>query len=136
MASFVDTNVLVYAYDQGDVHKRSIAVKILEDDTLDLVVSAQVLDEFYWVVTRKLNRPLAEEVAHEVVRLLSQGDVVAIDATLVDAAITMARQHRLSLWDAAIVAAARRADCGELLTEDLAHGSTIAGITIRNPFLG
>jgi len=134
LATFVDTNVLVYAYDQGDERKRAIAHELLEDDALSLIVSSQVLNEFYWVVTRKLDPPLEEDVAHEVVRLLAEGEVVAIDAALVDDAITLSRHHRLSLWDASIVAAARRANCTTLLTEDLAQGSIIAGVEISNPF--
>ena len=134
MASFVDTNVLVHASAIGDQLKRQVALDILDDASLRMVVSAQVLLEFYWTVTRKLAPPLEAKEAHDVVRHLSEGEVVPTDASLVDAAITLARQHRLALWDAAIVAAAKRAGCSELLTEDLSHGATIEGVTIRNPF--
>jgi hypothetical protein len=58
----------------------------------------------------------------------------ATDAGLVDAAIALARRHRLALWDATIVAAAQRAGCDELLTEDLGDGTTIEGVRIRDPF--
>ncbi len=135
MASFLDTNVLVYAYDRASETKREIALEILEDDTLSLVISSQVLNEFYWVTTRKLRPPLSADVAHEVVRQLSEGEVVAVDAALVDDAITLSKHHRISLWDAGIIAAARRADCTELLTEDLAHGSVVGGVKVRDPFV-
>jgi predicted nucleic acid-binding protein len=134
MASFVDTNVIVYAFDVGEDRKREVALQLLGDSSLHLVVSAQVLNEFYWIVTRKLEPPLEAEEAHDVVRHLASGDVVPIDASLVDAAITLARRHRLALWDAAILAAASRWGCDELLTEDLDDGATIEGVRIRNPF--
>jgi predicted nucleic acid-binding protein len=134
VASFVDTNVLVYAFDSGDARKRQISLDLLDDASLSLVLSTQVLLEFYGVVTRRLEPPLDAEEAHDVVRHLSMGEVVSPDAALVDAAIALARRHRLALWDAAIVAAAQRAGCHELLTEDLGDGTTIEGVTIRDPF--
>jgi predicted nucleic acid-binding protein len=134
MASFVDTNVIVYAFDVGEDRKREVALQLLGDSSLHLVVSAQVLNEFYWIVTRKLEPPLEAEEAHDVVRHLASGDVVPIDASLVDAAITLARRHRLALWDAAILAAASRWGCDELLTEDMSDGIVIEGVRIRNPF--
>jgi predicted nucleic acid-binding protein len=134
MASFIDTNVVVYAFDTSEERKRERALELLADPSLDAVFSAQVLSEFYWIVTRKLAPPLEEGAAHDVVRSLSEGVVVPTDATLVDAAIGLARRHQLAFWDAAIVAAARRAGCDELLTEDLSDGATIEGVRIRNPF--
>jgi predicted nucleic acid-binding protein len=134
LASFVDTNVIVYAFDGGDERKRAIALDLLDDASFHMVLSAQVLSEFYWTVTRKLVPPLEEEAAHDAVHHLSQGEVVPIDAGLVDAAIGLARRHQLALWDAAIVVAAHRAGCDEILTEDLNAGEVIVGVRIRNPF--
>ena len=134
MATFLDTNVLVYAFDGGDERKRAIAQAILADVTIDIVVSAQVLSEFYWTVTRKLVPRLEEDVAHDVVHHLSAGEVVPIDGPLVDAAIGVARRHRLALWDAAILVAAGRAGCHEVLSEDLNDGEVVAGVRVRDPF--
>jgi predicted nucleic acid-binding protein len=134
VASFVDTNVLVYAFDRGDERKRRVALDLLDEASMPVVVSTQVLLEFYWTVTRKLEPPLAGEEAHDVVRHLSEGAVVPTDASLVDAAIALARRHRLALWDATIVVAAQRACCDELLTEDMSDGAAIEGVTIRDPF--
>ena len=134
MASFVDTNVLVYAFDLGDERKRQVALDLLDDASLRPVVSTQVLLEFYWTVTLKLDPPLAAVEAHDVVRHLSEGEVVPTDAALVDEAIALARRHGLALWDAAIVVAAKRAGCDELVTEDLGDGATIDGVKVRDPF--
>ncbi len=57
-----------------------------------------------------------------------------IDASLVDVLITLARQHRLAVWDAAILAAAQRSGCSELLIEDLNDGAIIEGVRVRTPF--
>ena len=85
MASFVATNVIVSAFDVGDERKREVALHFLGDNSLHLVVSAQVLNEFSWTATRRLEPPLEEEDAHDVVRHLAKGDVVPIAASLVDA---------------------------------------------------
>ena len=132
--AFVDTNVLVYAFDASEPAKRARALELLGDEDLDLVVSAQVLNEFYWVATRKLTPPLAPELAHEVVRELSLGRVVPVDAQLVDRAIDLSRTHSLALWDAGVVVAAQIAGCGVLWTEDLNTGRLFDGVVVRDPF--
>ena len=134
MTAFLDTNVLVYAFDASEPAKRARAVALLEDEALDVVVSAQVLNEFYWTVTRKLDPKVPDDVAQDVVRGLALGRVVPVDAALVEEAIALARRHDLSLWDAGIVVAAQRAGCHELLTEDLANGQAFGGVTVRDPF--
>jgi predicted nucleic acid-binding protein len=53
---FVDTNVLVYAHDEDEPAKREIALHVLEEHADALVLSTQVLAEFYVTVTRKLTR--------------------------------------------------------------------------------
>jgi len=131
---FLDTNVLVYAFDGSESAKRAQAVALLEDEALDIVVSAQVLTEFYVTLTSKLDPRVPEEAAQEAVHGLAQGRVVPVDAALVEEAIALSRRHRLSLWDAGIVVAAQRAGCRELLTEDLANGQAFGSVTVRDPF--
>jgi predicted nucleic acid-binding protein len=132
--TFLDTNVLVYAFDESEPTKRARALALLENEALDIVLSAQVLNEFYWTVTRKLTPAVPSDVAQEVVRELALGRVVPIDANLVEEGIALSRRHRLSLWDAGIVVAAQRSGCHELLTEDLTHGQTFGSLTVRDPF--
>jgi predicted nucleic acid-binding protein len=52
-----------------------------------------------------------------------------------EAAIALARDHRLSFYDALIVAAAQEAGCDTLYTEDMQHGRALGGLTIVNPFI-
>jgi predicted nucleic acid-binding protein len=132
--TFLDTNVLVYAFDASEPTKRARAVALLEDEALDIVLSAQVLNEFYSTVTRKLTPAVSAAVAQEVVRELALGRVVPIDASLVEEAIALSRRRRLSLWDAGIVVAAQRSGCRELLTEDLTSGQAFGSVTVRDPF--
>lgn len=134
MTAFLDTNVAVYAYDRSDPDKRRVAQQLMNELALELVVSAQVLAEFYWVTTRRLDPPLAADLAKEATNALASLPVVAGDAALVLTAIDVAAQAGISFWDAMIVGAARRAGCDEIITEDMNDTQGIEGIRIRNPF--
>jgi predicted nucleic acid-binding protein len=134
--SFVDTNVLVYAVDDADPVKRDIARDIVaRAEELQLVLSTQVLSEFYVVVTRKLARPMSEEAAGAAVDALAKLPVVVTDIELVRHGIALSRDNRVSFWDGLIAAAAHAAGCESILTEDLQRGAVIAGATVSNPFL-
>ena len=135
MPAFLDTNVLVYAFDRSEPIKMQVAQQLLADPDADFVTSAQVLIEFYVTTTRKLNPPLDHAAAVDALELLSRLPVVAVDDRLVVAAAEIADIASLSLWDAQIVEAAARSGCDELLTEDLNAGQVIAGVNVRNPFV-
>jgi len=136
--SFVDTNVVVYAVDENpaDRAKHDTAAELLVREAESLVLSTQVLQEFYHAVTRKLRTPLDAGRAAAAVRALSKMEVVGSDAALVLAAIDTSQSAQISIWDALIVEAAHRADCERVLTEDLSDGQVIRGVRIDNPFRG
>lgn len=134
MISFLDTNVAVYAFDRSAGDKRRRALALLGDTSIRLVVSAQVLNEFYVTVTRKLPEPLAPAVALDAVRELARLTVVPMDAETTLAAIALSQESRIGFWDASIVVAASRSGCSTLLTEDLNHGQRLLDVEIVNPF--
>jgi len=133
MSSFLDTNVVVYAFDGADLEKRATAISILEGVDR-LVVSTQVLLETWWVLTRRLAEPLSEEQASAVIDTLTELPVVNTDPELVQRAIRTARDTGIAIWDAMIVEAARSAGCRRVLSEDLQDGRDYGGVVIRNPF--
>lgn len=135
--SFVDTNVFVYAADFSgrEQAKHDIAETLVAQSSPDLVVSTQVLQEFYVVVTRKLRLPMNEDQATAAVREMAKLEVVLVDVPMVLAAIETSRTVGLSLWDALTIEAARYAKCQRILTEDLSHGQVIRGVTVHDPFL-
>ncbi len=133
--AFLDTNVLVYLFDHDEPAKTQLARELMERAKPgELALSAQVLSEFYVVVTRKLKRPLAETVAGQAVDWFSLLQVVALDPTLVKAAIQTSRSSQISYWDALIVASAAAGRCERLLTEDLNDGQVIGSVRVENPF--
>jgi predicted nucleic acid-binding protein len=134
--TFLDSNILVYSVDESPAEKakHERAVELLSAQPENLVVSTQVLQEFYVVTTRKLKNPLSEEVAARAVRGIAKLDVVGVDVPLVLSAVDTSRTAQVSLWDALIIEAASRAGCERVLSEDLNEGRVIRGVRIENPF--
>ncbi len=133
---FGDSNVFVYAYDRDSGVRRAQAIALIDrvGGKGELAVSSQVLREFYSVTTRKLATPLLPEVAEQAVRELARYPLVIEDGTLVLAAIARHRRDQISIWDALIVEAARRAKARILYTEDLQDGRDFDGVKVENPF--
>ena len=134
--AFLDTNVLVYAFDRSDSERRSVAARLLDElageDRLRL--STQVLQEFFVTVTRKIARPLAVSRAISLLEAFTAWPVfVPEPATITDAA-GLTDEARISFWDALIVVAAQRSGAAILYSEDLNHGQRIRGVRIVNPF--
>ena len=135
MAVFVDTNVLLYAVSTAsdEADKRVTARAILDRD--DLVLSSQVLQEFYVQATRatKADR-LPHDSAVNLIESWLRFRVIETTVPLVLQALATAARWRISYWDAAIIEAARRGGCPEVLSEDLQPGMNFAGVRVRNPF--
>lgn len=132
--AFVDTNVFVYAVDDGEPEKRDRARELISGDERTLVISSQVIGEFYVVVTRKLASPLSASDAADRVSELLRLPVVPVDAELAGAAVATSSAEQLSYWDALIVEAAAVAGCDTLITEDLNEGQAIRSVVVENPF--
>ena len=133
--TFVDTNVLVYLFDADAPAKQQRARELVSAEASRLVLSTQVLAEFYVTVTRKLAKPLSESDADAAVGELCAFDVVDLDMPLIRKGVARARRDRLSLWDALIVEAALARGCERLLTEDLQSGRVFGErLRVINPF--
>lgn len=134
---FFDTNILVYAHDSGSPKKqatsRTLLFRSLREGTG--VISPQVLSEFFVTVTQKVAQPLTEERARKEIVLLSTIASIDLDATLVIRAIEMKKRWQLSYWDALILAAAERADCNVVYSEDLSDGQTYGQVRVTNPYV-
>ena len=132
---FLDTNILVYAVtnDDREQTKRQRALEIIEAE--DFAISAQVLQEFYVTVTRKLAEPLTPEQALDWISELDAFPCVAIEASLVKIAVETSVRYQTSYWDGAIIAAAESISSPRLYSEDLNHGQWYGSVEVINPFL-
>ena len=133
---FIDTNVLVYAYDRHIPAKQEQAQQILLSgiENESAVLSTQVLGEFFNVVTRRIQNPPSAEEAEAVIDLIGILPVVEVEAALIRRAVATHRQYGITCWDSLIVAAAERAGCSRILSEDLNAGQAYHGIVVVNPF--
>jgi len=133
---FVDTNVFVYARDASEPSKQPAAESWVRSLWLSGRgrLSTQVLHELYVTLTRKLRPGLPRDVAREEVRELQSWRPVAITADVLDEAWVLEDRFGLSFWDALVVAAARVAGCGAVLSEDLQDGQDFDGVVVVDPF--
>ena len=134
--SFVDTNVLVYAFDRSNSPKKRIAQQLMDELMQEdrLRVSTQVLQELFVTLTRKVSRRCSTEEAQAVLEDLTAWPLMVVDYAAIRAAIGLADQAKLSFWDALVVIAAVRTGAAVLYTEDLNDGQEILGVRITNPF--
>lgn len=135
---FVDTNMLVYAYDTSEPEKQRRAAEVL--DLLQAigigVLSVQILSEFFVVARRKFVPPMdVAEVSKVVERYLQSWRVLSVTPAMIPEAIRGVRDHQLAYWDALVWAAARLNQVSLVLSEDFQHDRTVEGVTFLNPFL-
>ena len=133
---FLDTNILLYAYDVESPAKRAKAMRLVEQGWKapgDVSISVQVLQELAVNLER---RKVSRGEIHQILYDLSAWPVV--DNTLLVLKMALGEQSRwkISLWDAMILAAARSCGAQELVSEDFNHGQDYHGIRAINPFRG
>jgi predicted nucleic acid-binding protein len=131
--------VLIYAVDPSSGDKHQLAKALIQQlvDRDALAVSAQVLNEFYSVVTRsKKSTLLSHDEAVRYIRTIAASSIVlpvTLSETLL--AVEAMMPHGFSFWDALIWAAAKENGIPIVYTEDFQHGRDIEGVRIINPFL-
>lgn len=133
---FIDSNILIYAYNRAEPQKQSVATDLVASflQNENAVVSVQVLGEFFSVVTRRIPNPLSVEEATAVIDLISSLRVLDIDSAMVRRAIATHSRYGTTYWDSLIIAAAERAGCTHILSEDMNPGQSYHGIVAVNPF--
>ncbi len=135
--AFVDTNVLVYAYDRSEPEKQRLALEILDRLAMSGsgMLSTQVLSEFFVAVTRKIAAPLSVDEAHDrVANYLQSWMIVDLAPMIILEAVRGVRDHQFSYWDAQIWATARLNQVSTVFSEDFNVGAVTEGVRFVNPF--
>lgn len=135
----LDTNVLVYAYDASETRRRGIA-KALLDDVWNVgggVLTLQNLSEFFFAVTRKVQKPVpivdAKTIVADILRS-SRWMVIDRNAGTLMKAMEIVATVRAPFWDALIAACMLEHGIEVIVTENEKDFKNIAGITVVNPF--
>ncbi len=131
---FLDSNIFVYSIDKYSKKKQKKARELIKEVAANntIVISTQVLQEFYVATTKKLGaEPLAVK---EIINSFEKFEIITITLEMIKDAIDISLLNKISFWDALIVITAESAKCSVLFTEDLNSGQVIKGVTIINPF--
>jgi predicted nucleic acid-binding protein len=132
---FLDTNVLVYAYDTSAPEKRRIAQDLVRRAVAgEMVISTQVLAEFAATLLHKLTPTVRPEDVTDVLDALGPIKTVTPDGGVVRRAVEARAQYGVHFWDGMIVAAAERGHCARIWSEDLNAGQEYFGVVVENPF--
>jgi predicted nucleic acid-binding protein len=135
-ALFLDTNVLVYAYDSSAGQKHNQAVQLIQScwENENGCISIQVLQEFFVTVTRKITKPLDYQTAQQIVNDLTHWRLHAPIANDLLQAMDLQQIYQLAFWDALVVQSAVSIGCKQLLSEDLDHGQVYGNVLVINHF--
>jgi len=133
---FLDTNVLIYTLDQDEPAKQQQAGELLGKlaEEGSVLLSTQVLQEFYVVSTTKLRSPLSPERGRAAVAALTAFSIVTVTPEIVLAAVRLHQSERLSFWDSLIIQAALSGGAELLYSEDLQSGRQFGRLQVENPF--
>lgn len=130
----LDTNVLAYAEGVNDSARKRSAIELIGHlPQAAILLPVQTLGELFNVLVRKARR---SRVAARAAVLSWRDSYALIDTSpsVMLAAVDLATDHQLGIWDAVIIAAAAEAECRLLLSEDLQEGFTFRGVSVTNPF--
>lgn len=131
---FVDTNIFVYTLDKKDEIKQKKARRILKR-IVELhrpVISTQVIKEFFVVAINKLRAD--HFIVKNIIHNFRNMEVITNDLELIEQAIDISVISQITFWDALVVAAAEKANCEFIFSEDLNPGQTYRGVMVINPF--
>ena len=134
--NFIDTNILVYAYDKDEKTKNTIAKKILIDcwEKKSGVISTQVIQEFYVTITAKISKKLSIDEARELIKDLLSWPIEQMTPHDIIDATTLQERYGYSFWDSLIIIIAQKSGAEVLYSEDLQNGQKFGDLTIKNPF--
>jgi predicted nucleic acid-binding protein len=132
---FLDTNVLVYAYDPSDPRKQRVAQDLVRRALAgQIIVSTQVLAEFAVTLLHKMTPAARPENVMAVLDTLGPIRVVVTDGDIVRRAVEVRVEYGVHFYDGMIVAAAERGGCGRIWSEDFNAGQEYFNIAVENPF--
>ena len=135
---FIDTNILIYSFDQAAKAKQHKAQKLISTALSDNngMISYQVLQEFINHSTRKFKTPFSPKDTRKYLEEVLE-PLCAVHSTigLYFKAIRIQEESRFSFYDALIVAGAIEGGCQILYSEDMQHGQKLSGLKIINPFV-
>ncbi|MCE9588074.1 MAG: PIN domain-containing protein [Verrucomicrobia bacterium] len=134
---FLDTNILVYSFDDGEPAKRDKARELIEQalETRRGAISWQVVQEFLNVALHKWHKPMTPADSREYLQTVLNPLCAVYPSTEIwSASLRIAEESQYRFYDSLIVAAAIQSGATIIYSEDLQHGRQFGTLEIRNPF--
>lgn len=133
-STFIDSNVWLYAFIQGDKAKHLVAKEAVRQ-IKSPIISTQVISEVCVNMLKKAGRK--ESFIQELISSFhAQYEVVSLTEEILLKASRLREQYSLSYWDSMICSAALESNCTTLLTEDMQHSLLLEDrLRIVNPFI-
>lgn len=133
---FLDTNIIVYSFDNNNPVKQGIAKKLISNALNHKgCISYQVAQEFLNVATGKfktqLSIPESKVFINAVLAPLCE---VFPSIEFYNSALQIKERWQYSFYDSLIITAALQAECTTLYSEDMQHDQAIGNLNIINPF--
>ena len=132
--TFIDTNILIYAFTADEPAKQETALKYMNDCLP--VISTQVIKEFSNVLITKTNINL-QAIQETINEIIDVADIANEEIGLIFDAFGIYKQYKFSFYDSLIIATAINSRCQALLSEDMQDGQIIDNkLKVINPFKG
>lgn len=129
---FVDTNIWIYAHLQKTGDEKGARANQFVETSNDLVISTQVLSEYYAVMLR--NDADDVWIQNNLESMSRYCEVSPVALASIRSAHRIRLRYRFSYWDSLIVASALESGCTVLYSEDMQAGQEIEGcLRIDNP---
>jgi predicted nucleic acid-binding protein len=133
----IDTNLLIYLFDQNEPGKQELASKVLHGLETNHIgrLSVQNLAEFINVSMRKLTPPFSVHQAMlQATSFAALYPVFPLTEPIVFEAVRGVRDFGLAYFDAQLWAAARLNQIPVIFSEDFQDGQILEGVRFINPF--
>ena len=135
---FLDTNIFIYSFDSSNPKKQKTAHQLISNALSGDIgcISYQVIQEFVNVAKQKFDIPLMKhDCLTYITNILEPLIELLPSIELYKSALDIKEGWQYSFYDSLIIAAALRANCNILYTEDLQHEQKIREMVILNPFI-
>jgi predicted nucleic acid-binding protein len=133
---FLDTNIIVYAFDIEHNNKRQISKELIgnffNDDSI--IISTQVVQEFCSVALTKMDNRISIETLEKFIRTFPESKIEIINRGTISSALKIKNKYNYSFWDSLIISSAINAGCSIIYSEDMSHGHGIGELKIVNPY--
>ncbi len=133
---FIDTNIFVYSAveDTINLDKRNKAIELIQGEEYEIIVSTQVINEFYTILIR--NGISDADIQERIFEIVENAVLTNVTFKTIQYAWGIREQYKYSYWDSLIVASALENNCSILYTEDFQDGQIIEKkLKIINPFI-